>query len=90
MVIEHLLDQLPTSVPYNILCFRTMETINDVLVDNITAFIKFTDEVLKIDNTYRCTSSSRSNPARNNNNITSANSGSAGQHWTALYSHIEP
>ena len=66
MVIERFLDCLPTSVPYDILRFRTMETINDIGVDDVTAFIKLTDEVLKIDNTYRRTrptTTRSSNPA---------------------------
>lgn len=69
MVIERFLDRLPTSVPYDILRFHTMETINDVVVDDVTAFIKLTDEVLKIDNTYRRTSQTRSVPARHPNTV---------------------
>ena len=53
IIIERFLDRLPTSVPYDILRFRTMETIDNIPVDDVTAFIKLTDEVLKIDNTYR-------------------------------------
>ena len=39
-----------------------METINNVHVDDISAFIKLTDEVLKIDNAYCRTSSTRPTP----------------------------
>ena len=56
MVIEQFLDRLPSSIPYDILRFHTMKTIDDISVDDITAFIKLTDEVLRIDNTYRRTS----------------------------------
>ena len=66
IVIEHFLDRLPASVPYDILRFRTMETINDVAVDDVTAFIKLTDGVIKIDNTYRRTSNSRSSACPSN------------------------
>ena len=56
MVIEQFLDQLPSSIPYEILRFRTMENIDNIPVHDVTTFIKLTDEVLKIDNTYRCRS----------------------------------
>ena len=69
MIIERFLDRLPTSVPYDILRFRTFETINDIPVDDIAAFIKITDEVLKIDNTYRRTSNNRSAPTRSSNAV---------------------
>ena len=52
IVIECFLDHLPMSVPYDILQFWTMETINSIPVDDLTAFIKLTDKVVKIDNTY--------------------------------------
>ena len=70
IVIERFLDRLPTSVPYDILRFRTMETINSVVVDDVTAFIKLTDEVLKIDNSYRRTSHNRPISNRPSNNTT--------------------
>ena len=69
MVIEWFLDRLPTSVPYDILCFRTMENINNITANDITAFIKLTDEVLRIDSTYRCTSNTRSIPTRFMNSV---------------------
>ena len=53
MVIEHFLDHLSLSVPYDILRFHAMETINDVSVDDVSTFLKLTDRVLKIDNTCR-------------------------------------
>ena len=53
IVIERFLDQLPTSVPYQILQFRVMETIDTIPIDDVSAFIKLTDDVLKIDSTYR-------------------------------------
>jgi hypothetical protein len=62
MVIQRLLDCLPSSVPYDILHFRTIENINNIPVDNVTAFIKLTDDVLKIDNTYRRTTHGRDCP----------------------------
>ena len=62
MVIEHFLDCLPSSVPYDILRFHTIENINNIPVDDVTAFIKLTDEVLKIDNTYRRTTHGRDHP----------------------------
>ena len=68
MVIERFLDRLPTSVPYDILHFHTMKTINDVPFDDMSTFIKLTDEVLEIDNTYRRTSSNRPTPARPSTN----------------------
>ena len=63
MVIEHFLDRLPSTIPYDILRFRAMENIDNVSVDDITAFIKLTDEVLKIDNNYRRISNTRSTSA---------------------------
>ena len=69
IVIERFLDRLPTSVPYDILRFRTMETINSVPVDDVAAFIKLTDEVLKIDNTYRRTSHTRPSSTRSSNPV---------------------
>ena len=63
IVIEQFLDQLPTSVPYQILQFRVMETIDTIPVDDVSAFIKLTDDVLRIDNTYRRRSLERSTSA---------------------------
>ena len=64
MVIEQFLDRLPRSVPYEILRFHTMENIDNIPVDNVTAFIKLTDEVLRIDNIYRRTTSTDPTPTR--------------------------
>ena len=69
MIIERFLDHLPSSVPYDILRFHTMKTINDISDDDITAFIKLTDEVLAIDNTYHCTSNNRPTTTRSLNNV---------------------
>ena len=69
MVIERFLDRLPTSVPYDILRFRTMENINNIAVDDIAAFIKLTDEVLRIDSTYRRASNTQSIPTRSMSSV---------------------
>ena len=53
-IIEAFLDQLPTTVPYQILCFKYMNRINTVPVDDISTFFKVTDEVLDIDSMHRC------------------------------------
>ena len=58
-VIEFFLERLPTSVPFQILRHKVMERIDLISDDDITEFIRITNEVLDIDNLYR-----RSNPAR--------------------------
>ena len=55
------------SVPSDILHFQTMETINSIPVDDVTAFIKFTDKVIKIDNTYHHMSHTHPPPTRLSN-----------------------
>ena len=52
IVIEQFLDRLPTSVPYQILQFRIMETIDTISVDDVATFIRISDDVLNIDNVY--------------------------------------
>jgi hypothetical protein len=71
-MIELFLDRLPTSVPFQILRHKIMERIDYIRDDDITEFIRITNEVLDIDNLYR-----RSNPTRTMTNSTTRPSPSA-------------
>ena len=62
-VIELFLERLPTSVPFQILRHKVMERIDFIRDDDITEFIRITNEALDIDNLYR-----RSNPPRSTMN----------------------
>jgi hypothetical protein len=52
-VLEGFLDRLPVSVPYQILCFKYMDCIDAIAVDDISTFFKVTDEVLDIDSMHK-------------------------------------
>ena len=64
-IIELFLERLPTSVPFQILRHKVMERIDTIRDDDITEFLRITNEVLDIDNLYR-----RSNPTRIVPNVT--------------------
>ena len=64
-VIEVFLDRLPTSVPFQILRFKYMSQIDDVLTTDISFFFKITDEVLDIDSLHKKTTSSLNPTMRN-------------------------
>jgi hypothetical protein len=68
-VIELFLERLPTSVPFQILRHKVMERIDSIRDDDVTEFIRITNEVLDIDNLYR-----RSNPPRSTANPASRSS----------------
>ena len=67
-VIETFLEHLPSSIPYQFLRLKTMDDIDNIDVDDISAFLQITDKVLDIDSTYR-----RFNPPRVPSNIPRVN-----------------
>ena len=52
-VIELFLERLPTSVPFQVLRHKVMERIDLIRDDDVTEFIRITNEALDIDTLYR-------------------------------------
>ena len=57
-VIEYFLSKLPTSVPFQMLRHNTMKEIDNVRDDDVSTFLRITNEVLDIDLLYRHPASS--------------------------------